>query len=400
MGRYEEATKERAAAKEILSKNKYLIPEADSKAFQNSDIAYLSERAKDPTSGIAPDPNLPNVYRLASEKLVPRINIGEALNKSKALLSDGDYDYNKKSTINVNGRTKVQVPLKIESLNKVGQIFLQDKVNYDNFVDSYKPEILKKMQANPNMEEPAAALKVYTEKLSEIGKVERDVTPSKGITINNSFSSDGKGSFSSKDKKINLTEVEPTSTIKQGEYLYTRTGAKPDVVNLNVGGREDAVKKFKDVTYVGKIDNTKGYVIGTREMTIPEMSSPEGQKYLNDSGMLKELEAEMYKSASKIENNNSSNPSQKRVYICSDSDGCCKSVITSNSKPADGICNNRKHLKAGQIGHRWNEVGQQGNKQFKCNKCSIVVNTKDSPRGGGCCSVGGCSGGHTWSEIK
>jgi hypothetical protein len=128
--------------------------------------------------------------------------------------------------------------------------------------------------------------------------------------------------------------------------------------------------------------------------------SPEGQKYLNDSGMLKELEAEMYKSASKIENNNSSNPSQKRVYICSDSDGCCKSVITSNSKPADGICNNRKHLKAGQIGHRWNEVGQQGNKQFKCNKCSIVVNTKDSPRGGGCCSVGGCSGGHTWSEIK
>ena len=282
--RHEEATKERAAAKELLSKNKYLIPEADSKAFQNSDIAYLSERAKDPTSGIAPDPNLPNVYRLASEKLVPRINIGEALNKSKALLSDGDYDYNKKSTINVNGRTKVQVPLKIESLNKVGQIFLQDKVNYDNFVDSYKPEILKKMQANPNMEEPAAALKVYTEKLSEIGKVERDVTPSKGITINNSFSSDGKGSFSSKDKKINLTEVEPTSTIKQGEYLYTRTGAKPDVINLNVGGREDAVKKFKDVTYVGKIDNNKGYVIGTREMTIPEMSSPEGQKYLANFG--------------------------------------------------------------------------------------------------------------------
>jgi hypothetical protein len=278
--RHEEATKERAAAKELLSKNKYLIPEEDSKAFQNNDIAYLAERAKDPTSGIAPDPNLPNVYHLASEKLVPRINIGEALNKSKALLSDGDYDYSKKSTINVNGRTKVQVPLKIESLNKVGQIFLQDKVNYDNFVDSYKPEILKKMQANPNMEEPAAALKVYTEKLSEIGKVERDVTPSKGITINNAFSSDRGGSFES--KKIRLTPVEPTATVKQGEYLYTFVGAKPDVVNLNVGGREDAVKKFNNVTYVGKIDNNKGYVIGTRKMTPAEMKSPEGEKYLND----------------------------------------------------------------------------------------------------------------------
>lgn len=107
------------------------------------------------------------------------------------------------------------------------------------------------------------------------------------------------------------------------------------------------------------------------------------------------------KSGSNLSSNSSSNStSQKRVFICSDSDGCCKSVINSNSKPADGICNNRKTLKAGQIGHRWNEVGQQGNKQFKCNKCSIVVNTKDFPKGGGCCSVGGCSGGHSWSEVK
>lgn len=282
--RQEEATRERAAAKEILSKNKFLIPEADSKAFQNYDIPYLAERAKDPTSGITPDPNLPNVYRLATEKLIPKIDVGEALKKSKALLSEGDYDYGKKTTINVNGKVKVQVPLKAQSLINTGQIFLQDEINYKNFADAYKTDILNVMKANPTMEEPTAALKVYTDKLSQIGKIERDVTPSKGLVINNTFTSDGKGSFSSKDKKINLTEVEPTATIKQGEYLYTYIGKKPDVINLNVGGKDDTIKKFKDVTYVGKIDNNKGYVLGTRKATLEEMKSPEFTAHLQNGG--------------------------------------------------------------------------------------------------------------------
>ena len=281
MGRYEEATKERAAAKELLSKNKYLIPEADSKAFQTHDITYLSERAKDPTSGITPDPNLPNVYRLSTEKLIPKIDVGEALKKSKALLSEGDYDYGKKTTINVNGKVKVQVPLKAQSLINTGQIFLQDEINYKNFADAYKPDILKVMQANPTMEEPTATLKVYTDKLSQIGKIERDVTPSKGFTINN-FTSTGKGTF--ENKKIRLTEIEPTSTVKQGEYLYTHIGVKPDVINLNVGGKDDAVKKFKDVTYVGKIDNNKGYVLGTRKATMSEMKTPEFTTHLKNGG--------------------------------------------------------------------------------------------------------------------
>jgi hypothetical protein len=282
MGRYEEATKERAAAKEILSKNKYLIPEADSKAFQVHDIAYLSERAKDPTSGITADPNLPNVYRLASEKLIPKIDVGEALKKSKSLLSEGDYDYGKKTTINVNGKVKVHVPLKTQSLIDAGQIFLQDEINYKNFADAYKTDILKVMQANPTMEEPTAALKVYTDKLSQIGKIERDVTPSKGLIINNTFTSTGKGTF--ENKKIRLTEVEPTPTVKQGEYLYTHIGTKPDVINLNVGGKDDAVKKFKDVTYVGKIDNTKGYVLGTRTATTKERESPEYKVHRDNGG--------------------------------------------------------------------------------------------------------------------
>lgn len=281
--RHEEATKERAAAKEILSKNKYLIPEADSKAFQTHDIAYLSERAKDPTSGITADPNLPNVYHLATEKLIPKINIGEALDKSKNLLSQGDYDYNKKSTVNVNGRKIVQVPLKIESLNRAGQIFLQDEINYKNFADAYKPDILKVMQANPTIEEPAAALKVYTDKLSQIGKMEKDVTGSKGLIINN-FTSTGRGTF--ENKKIRITEVEPTPTVKQGEYLYTYIGTKPDVVNLNVGGKDDAVKKFKDVTYVGKIDNNKGYVLGTRKATMSEMKTPKFTAHLENGGTM------------------------------------------------------------------------------------------------------------------
>lgn len=280
--RQEEATKERAAAKDILSKNKYLIPEKDSAAFQNSDISYLEERTKDPTSGITKDPNLPNVYRLAPEKLIPKINIGEALNKSTALLSKGDYDYSRKNVVNVNGRIIVQVPLKTEALNRTGQIFLQDDINYKNFTNTYKPDILKAMKSNPTMEEPAAALKVYTDKLSQIGKMENDVTPSAGLTINNQFSSTGKGTF--ENKKIRLTEVEPTSEIKQGEYLYKFIGTKPDVLNLNVGGKNDVVKKFKDVTYVGKIDDTKGYVLGTRKMTIAEMQAPENEAYLNAGG--------------------------------------------------------------------------------------------------------------------
>jgi hypothetical protein len=282
MGRYEEATKERAAAKEILSKNKYLIPEADSKAFQTHDIPYLAERAKDPTSGITLDPNLPNVYRLATEKLIPKIDVGEALKKSKALLSEGDYDYGKKTTINVNGKVKVQVPLKAQSLINTGQIFLQDEINYKNFTDAYNSDILKLMKDNPTMEEPTAALKVYTDKLSQIGKIERDVTPSKSITINNSFTSSGKGSF--ENKNIRITEVEPTPTVKQGEYLYTYIGKKPDVINLNVGGKDDTIKKFKDVTYVGKIDNNKGYVLGTRKATLEEMKSPEFTAHLQNGG--------------------------------------------------------------------------------------------------------------------
>jgi hypothetical protein len=284
MGRYEEATKERAAAKEILSKNKYLIPEADSKAFQTHDIAYLSERAKDPTSGITPDPNLPNVYRLATEKLIPKIDVGEALKKSKNLLSEGDYELKGANTVKRDGRVFIQRAVKPEALINAGQIFLENETNYKNFADAYKTDILKVMQANPTMEEPTAALKVYTDKLSQIGKIERDITPSKGLVINNTFTSDGKGSFSSKDKKINLTEVEPTATIKQGEYLYTRSGAKPDVVNLNVGGKDDAVKKFKDVTYVGKIDNTKGYVLGTRTATTKERESPEYKVHRDNGG--------------------------------------------------------------------------------------------------------------------
>lgn len=281
MGRYEEATKERAAAKEILSKNKYLIPEADSKAFQTHDIPYLAERAKDPTSGITLDPNLPNVYRLATEKLIPKINIGEALNKSKNLLSEGDYELKGATTVKKDGRVFIQRAVKPESLINTGQIFLQDEINYKNFTDAYNSDILKLMKDNPTMEEPTAALKVYTDKLSQIGKIERDVTPSKGFTINN-FTSTGKGTF--ENKKIRITEVEPTPTVKQGEYLYTYIGTKPDVVNLNVGGKDDAVKKFKDVTYVGKIDNTKGYVLGTRTATIKERESPEYEAHRENGG--------------------------------------------------------------------------------------------------------------------
>ena len=282
MGRYEEATKERAAAKEILSKNKYLIPEADSKAFQTHDIAYLSERAKDPTSGITPDPNLPNVYRLATEKLIPKIDVGEALKKSKNLLSEGDYELKGANTVKRDGRVFIQRAVKPEALINAGQIFLQDEINYKNFADAYKTDILNVMKANPTMEEPTAALKVYTDKLSQIGKIERDVTPSKGLVINNTFTSTGKGTF--ENKKIRLTEVEPTPTVKQGEYLYTHIGTKPDVINLNVGGKDDAVKKFKDVTYVGKIDNTKGYVLGTRTATTKERESPEYKVHRENGG--------------------------------------------------------------------------------------------------------------------
>jgi hypothetical protein len=56
-------------------------------------------------------------------------------------------------------------------------------------------------------------------------------------------------------------------------------------VNLNVGGREDAVKKFKDVTYVGKIDNNKGYVIGTRTATRQErLNDPAYKAHINNGG--------------------------------------------------------------------------------------------------------------------
>jgi hypothetical protein len=48
--RQEEATKERAAAKELFSKNDYLISPEDRKALIEQNIPYLTERAKDATS--------------------------------------------------------------------------------------------------------------------------------------------------------------------------------------------------------------------------------------------------------------------------------------------------------------------------------------------------------------
>jgi hypothetical protein len=281
MGRYEEATKERAAAKEILSKNKYLIPEADSKAFQTHDIPYLTERAKDPKSGITADPNLPNVYRLATEKLIPKINTGEEMKKSVAFLSDGDYELKSATVIKKDGKVFAQRAVKPEALINSAQIYLRDKTNYENFVSDYKPEIESIIKANPLISENSAAIKVYAQELGKIGKIETNITPSKGFTINN-FTSTGRGTF--ENKKIRITEVEPTPTVKQGEYLYTYIGTKPDVVNLNVGGKDDAVKKFKDVTYVGKIDNNKGYVLGTRTATIKERESPEYEAHRENGG--------------------------------------------------------------------------------------------------------------------
>jgi len=191
-------------------------------------------------------------------------------------------------------------------------------------------------------------------------------------------------------------------------YIYSGSWSVPLKViksNNNVVSQTKNNSQTKTVIQSTKKEKQSKYKTPPLHLSTRELrawyDSDDGQKYLNDSGLLDDFVDRLYSSASRKSNNNSnSNSSQKKVFICSDSDGCCKSVITSNSKPADGICNNRKTLKAGQIGHRWNEVGQQGNKQFKCNKCSIVVNTQDSPKGGGCCSVGGCSGGHSWSEVK
>jgi hypothetical protein len=99
-------------------------------------------------------------------------------------------------------------------------------------------------------------------------------------------------------------------------------------------------------------------------------------------------------------NSYSANNSSKSVFICSNQDGCCLAVVNSNSRPSEGMCNSRRHLPAGQNGHSWREVGKQGDKSYMCNRCSVVVNTASYPSSGGCCPEGGCSSGHSWSEVR
>jgi hypothetical protein len=292
LGRQEEATRERAAAKEAMTKNDYLISPEDRVAIRDHDIAYLEKRAKDPTSGIVANPNLPNVYTLAPEKMIKRLDVNKMMTDIASNVSkdESSYDYSKKSkTTNVNGKNIVIYPVKENILNERANNVLGYGIDGDyqgnpeqaaNFIDANKTKIDAVIAANPKITPYEATRKVFIDLLREKTMGGDAYTPSKGITINNAFSSDRGGSFES--KKIRLTPVEPTATVKQGEYLYTFVGAKPDVVNLNVGGREDAVKKFNNVTYVGKIDNNKGYVIGTRKMTPADMKSPEGEKYLND----------------------------------------------------------------------------------------------------------------------
>lgn len=227
----------------------------------------------------------------------------------------------------------------------------------------------------------------------------------KGLFKNDSFNGDGTYTF--KNGNVYKGNFKNSLFDGYGKLFYNNV-----VIKEGIWENGKLVKDYnKDIASTNTKEKSSGH---NKKHTSPPLhlstselrawyDSKDGQKYLNDSGLLDDFVDRLYSSASRMSNNNSnsnSNSSQKKVFICSDSDGCCKSVITSNSKPADGICNDRKTLKAGQIGHRWNEVGQQGNKQFKCNKCFIVVNTQDSPKGGGCCSVGGCSGGHSWSEVK
>ena len=289
LGRQEEATRERASAKESMTKNDYLISPEDRIALRDHDIAYLEKRAKDPTSGIIANPNLPNVYNLAPSRMIKRLDVNKMITDIASNVSkdESSYDYSKKSkTINVNGKNIVTYPVKENILAERANNVLGYGVDGDyqgnpeqaaNFIDANKTKIDAEIAANPKLTPYEATRKIFINTLREKTMGGDAYAPSKGFTINN-FTSTGKGTF--ENKKIRITEVEPTATVKQGEYLYTYIGTKPDVVNLNVGGREDDVKKFNNVTYVGKVDNNKGYVIGTRKMTIADYKSKEGKEYL------------------------------------------------------------------------------------------------------------------------
>jgi hypothetical protein len=301
LGRQEEATRERAAAKELFSKNDYLISPEDRKAIIEHNIPYLTERAKDATSGIKADENLPNVFRVAPEKMIKRMDANKMMTDIGSNISkdESSYDYSKKSkTINVNGKNIVTYPVKENILAERANNVLGYGVDGDyqgnpeiaaNFIDANKPKIDAVIAANPKLTPYEATKKVFIDVLREKTMGGDTRTLSKGLTINNTFTSTSGGGYKSKDVDLNpeTSKDYPDGTL----YRYNRAGSKPDVYNLNVGSKDDSVKKFTEVNYVVKLDDETGLVIGKRKKIGDADYTPENEAYSDATGDYKNVPA-------------------------------------------------------------------------------------------------------------
>jgi hypothetical protein len=272
-----EATQKRAEVNDFFTKNKTLVPNDILEAFKKSDVATLEQKSKDPNTGVYRDPNFEDVYYMSPDKIIPKIDTEDEMKRAASVISEGDYDVKNQTKIVKNGITYLQSSVKPEVLRSAAERDLKNKVNYENFKTDYKAEIDKTMKEDPKLTEFTAATKVYAQELGKMGKKEDIIRPSKGVVINNTFNSTSGGGFESKNVSL---YPEKSKDYPDGVlYRYNRKGAKPDVYNLNVGSKDDSVKKFTEVNYVIRLDDETGLVIGKRKRLGDIDDTPENQAY-------------------------------------------------------------------------------------------------------------------------
>jgi len=270
--RQEEATKERAAAKELFSKNDYLISPEDRKALVEQNIPYLTERAKDATSGIKVDENLPNVFRVAPEKMIKRLDANKMMTDigSNIPKDAPSYDYSQKSkTINVNGKNVVMFPVKNEILNRVAENVFGYGVEgatqgnpeiAQNFISANRPKIDAEIAANPKLTPYEATKKVFIDVLREKTMGGDENKPSgKGSVFN--WNSGSGGSISNGE-----IALDPITGDTGGYNVRYEKGKNPELKSYNFSGTDKKGNpitiSFSNVDNVYKNSDGTAYVVG------------------------------------------------------------------------------------------------------------------------------------------
>jgi hypothetical protein len=269
----EQATRERATAKETMTKNDYVtVLPKDRQALIDHDIPYLTERAKDPASGITADPNLSDVFHLAPEKMIKRLDANKMMTDigSNIPKDAPSYDYSQKSkTMSINGKNVIVFPVKNEILNRVAENVFGYGVEgatqgnpeiAENFKTANKQKIDAEIAANPKLTPYEATKKVFIDVLREKTMGGDENKPSgKGSVFN--WNSGSGGSISNGE-----ISLDPITGDTGGYNVRYVNGKNPELKSYNFSGTDKKGNpitiSFSNVDNVYKNSDGSAYVVG------------------------------------------------------------------------------------------------------------------------------------------